>query len=1113
MLQPPKTANASAFVPAVDPIAPLRAALRGHYDIEREIGQGAFATVYLARDLKHERKVAIKVLNADPRSDTGELRFIREIRLLARLQHPNILPLHDSGHVEALLYYVMPYVQGETLRDKIDRERQIALEDAACIAQESADALACAHSHGVVHRDIKPENILMSEGHAIVSDFGIARAIDMAGIRQLTRTGVGSPGTPAYMAPEQLLGDRDVDARSDIYSLGCVLFEMLTGKPPFAGSEGFVKRFTEAPTPPSGIRQDLPEWADDIVLKSLARDPAKRFSSAEAMGRALTLGLARERAKPKESPASRHVSEPQASAQGGNAALGAQAGFDLAAADAPRAESRPSARKLNELVAWSGENRIRATVMIFVALAVISGFVVAGPRVLRAFTEVSNLNPDRFVVLPLASNVPGAEPVASRLTDRLYEAMRSWTGIELVPDLEVDDALGGSGRTEANPRTLSEALGVARRLGAGKLLWGHVLSTGNTFLTRVELYDLVHPEKDARQISLDRDPLDGLGHVAAALLAQPGRPAVAIAADGQTHNYKAWQAYNTAQISLARWDIANALSELQSAVAADPDYPAALFWLAQLEAWRDPMHPDAWRPTAKRAVTLNAVLSQREQLLSRALVALGERNFPGACAEYRRLTTFDSTDFSGWYGLGECQALDPMVVPDPASPSHWRFRASYGAAANSFKRALLLQPSAHALLQFDRLKRLLPIAPTSPIGGSSARGEAFAAYPALVDDTLAFVPYPLSVFGRIPPASLSTLNSAMSRNLQSLFDIATQWVSVSPSNPNAFETLAEVLEARGNLADSQSPTLSAVGAATKALGLSQDRAQIVRLHVRLARLHFKNGQYAATSAIADSPLSDVTVATSGETVRLAGLAALTGRIGTTARLARSLIQPIRADTIMLSNALADAGAQFLTYSAFGICGDTIRRLRAQLDQQIQSSIPEDNIRATRIELESRPLSLLVPCTDGASALDIQTDAVPLYRLQKAFARHEIPRVRSTLVDIEQSRRSLRPTDLSIDQVYQEAWIRAAIGDTAGSIRQLDRTLNALPTLSGESMREPGSAAALGRIMALRADLAAKTGDRAIAQRWGAAVAALWARADRPLQPLVARMRLLATENP
>jgi serine/threonine protein kinase len=264
----------------IDPIAPLRNALRSRYDIGREIGQGAYATVFLARDLKHERPVALKVLNVDPTSDTSEIRFIREIRTLARLQHPNILPLHDSGHVEALLYYVSPYVNGETVRSRIDREKQLSVDVTCSIGNEIADALDYAHSQGIVHRDIKPENILISGAHAVLADFGIAKAIDVAGVRQITATGMGSPGTPAYMSPEQLMGERHIDGRSDIYSLGCVLYEMLTGKPPFAGKEGFTKRFTEDPPSVKSLRPDLPVWLDRAIAGAMQRSPRDRFSNA-----------------------------------------------------------------------------------------------------------------------------------------------------------------------------------------------------------------------------------------------------------------------------------------------------------------------------------------------------------------------------------------------------------------------------------------------------------------------------------------------------------------------------------------------------------------------------------------------------------------------------------------------------------------------------------------------------------------------------------------------------------------------------------------------------------------------------------------------------------------
>src|SRR5438552_3391342 len=191
-LQPGDVTNPA---PSTDPIAPPRAALAGRYEVGREIGQGAIATVCLANDSRHERQVALKVLNADPGSEAGELRFIREIRTLARLQHPNILPLHDSGHVETLLYYVMPYVSGETLRDRIDREKQLPIDAACSIARDIADALAYAHAQGIIHRDIKPENILLSTGHPILADFGIARANDLACVSTLTRNGAHSQRT------------------------------------------------------------------------------------------------------------------------------------------------------------------------------------------------------------------------------------------------------------------------------------------------------------------------------------------------------------------------------------------------------------------------------------------------------------------------------------------------------------------------------------------------------------------------------------------------------------------------------------------------------------------------------------------------------------------------------------------------------------------------------------------------------------------------------------------------------------------------------------------------------------------------------------------------------
>ena len=458
-----------------DPIAALRVALRGHYDIERQIGQGAFATVFLARDLKHERKVAIKVLNADPTSETGELRFIREIRLLARLQHPNILPLHDSGHVQALLYYVMPYVSGETLRDRMNREKQLSPDAACTIAKEAADALAYAHAQGIIHRDIKPENILLSTGHPILSDFGIAHIISVAGVRQLTRTGTGGPGTPAYMSPEQLTGDRELDGRSDTYSLGCVLYEMLVGKAPFAGKDGFVKRFTEPAPRVSASRKDILPWIDDAVATALERNPTDRYPTANELVAAI-------------SPSQIHAKHSATSSAEGRAISAREVDEPLENVGQRGAVRQSKSRFTRMFERWAstppGRRRAAVTVIALTTAVVVAIGIVRWRSEQGRGNSITASIPGADVVAVAPFRIVAADQSVEFLAEGMVDLLGATLGAGTPNWRTLDPAsfLMEWRRRAGSPArelSLNDAITIAKEAGATRLVRGAIVKGGN----------------------------------------------------------------------------------------------------------------------------------------------------------------------------------------------------------------------------------------------------------------------------------------------------------------------------------------------------------------------------------------------------------------------------------------------------------------------------------------------------------------------------------------------------------------------------------------------------------------------------------------------------------
>nr|MBA3894848.1 protein kinase [Gemmatimonadales bacterium] len=510
----------------------LAAALGERYALEREIGAGGMATVYLARDLRHGRNVAIKVVRPELSGPGGTARFLREIELAARLQHPHILPVFDSGTVDdgtggQTPYFVMPFVDGETLRGRLSREKQLPVDDAISLAAEIADALAHAHAHGVVHRDIKPENILMSGGHGVVADFGVAKAIESGASASgeaaggLTLVGIAL-GTPHYMAPEQATGRDAVDARADQYSLGCVLYEMLAGSAPFAGGtpQSVVARSMTAPRPHVGrVRHDVPQSLEDVIVRAMAIDPANRYPDMSALAAALR--QARTTSRPRRK----------------TVVVLAAAGVAAAAAG---------------LVAWFA-TRPNASAVAAAA--------------------------ETIAVLPFNASGPGVEVLGEGMVDLLATNLQGVGGIKAVaPRLVLKR---WSDRGADSPGGMDESLALGRELGAGSVVTGSAVSTGGRVRLAADLHAVTGGERLGRaQVDGPADSILPLvDRLSVALLRDVWRsreplPSLDIASL-TTDSIAALRAYLQGERHYRRFTLDSALASYTRAVEVDSTFALA----------------------------------------------------------------------------------------------------------------------------------------------------------------------------------------------------------------------------------------------------------------------------------------------------------------------------------------------------------------------------------------------------------------------------------------------------------------------------------------------------------------------------------------------------------
>lgn len=579
--------------------------LGDRYLIERELGRGGMAAVYLARDLRHDRQVAVKVLQADLAAMIGPERFLREIRTIAGLRHPNIVPLYDSGETEGLLYYVMPCVTEKSLRYRLEQEHQLPLDEAIRITREVGEALDFAHGQGIVHRDVKPENIMFESGHAVLCDFGIARAIGRAGGDRLTSTGLAI-GTPPYMSPEQVLGE-PVDGRSDVYALGCVLYEMLAGAPPHAAPNPqavLARRLTEVPRSLRADRPNIPPAVDAAVSRALARIPADRFRTAAEFVAALT------------------AAEPGPAAK----------------ADSPA--GRP-ARRPRWLVPVAAAG-VLATATILWAL-------LRGPR-----GAVEGEVASRLVVFPFTVRTAGAHAyLGEGVVDLLS---RNLDGIEGLRTVEPGTVLTALGRDPAGSTDLERGRAVARRLGAGLFILGSVYGAAGRLRIQAEVYGGAHNDPLARA-AVEGDSGDVFGLVdrlaGELLVATRGGATHRLAETAAltTRSLPALKEYLNAEAALRVGDTASAFAGFQRAIAADSAFALAFYRLAIASGWYDRQDAAGW--ATARALALRGRLAERDRRLLEAYGAFRRGAADHAEREYRAILRDYPDDLEAQFQLAD----------------------------------------------------------------------------------------------------------------------------------------------------------------------------------------------------------------------------------------------------------------------------------------------------------------------------------------------------------------------------------------------------------------------------------------------------------------------------
>ncbi|MBK9690624.1 MAG: protein kinase [Gemmatimonadetes bacterium] len=1016
-----------------DLLSTVREALQDRYAVAGEIGRGGMAVVCRATDLRHGREVAIKVLLPElARAVTGD-RFLREISILARLSHPSILPLLDSGTVEVVPgldvpWYVMPYVAEDTLRARLEREGPLPVDQALHLTRELCGALTHAHRQGIIHRDIKPENILLSGGRAVLADFGIARAVTLSGTSSLSSTGLVI-GTPAYMSPEQSAGSEKLDARSDLYSLGVVLYEMLAGQPPFTGATPqaiSARHQFETPPPIRVVRPTIPVGVEAVLSRVLEKVPADRYESAEALGRALE---------------------------------GAPTGAGRTVT--PTAEVLPSRRQ-----------GLRARWLVAGGVAVglgIAAVVAARPGGLLG----PAYDPEQVVVLPFKGQDPGLDSVLSGedIGRLVYDGLDGFRDLHRVEPLVVSDAIARAGR----PATVEASRAMARRLGAGRFIWGEVTRAGDSIRVRGLLFDSrggsTEPVK-RRNATLplaiasvgSSGLMDELSRMALGLVVPEG-DSLPLPARPGTSSLEALQHALRGEAAFQSWDLDAARASFGAALRLDPAFPRANLRLAQIGQWvRD--SATAWRPFLTIAEQAEDGLTTGERLAARGLRFLADSAYPQACEAYRRLLASDSLDFVGWFGLGECHLWDEEVLPGHGGAG-LVFRGSYAEAQRAYLRALAAVPLAHRAAREVVIPRLFLVLPTSTWLRPGRRGSTY--YSAWVDwqaDTIAFRPLPTvdltSGKAEGPPQSGA---KAFAHSRQVLRTVVDEWVRLYPGSGPAWTARAAVLE---RLLVLQGDS-SAVAAVARALDLTTDSAARARLMIDQARLALKTGDFALAGSAARAVLDTWRPSTPADALRLAPLAALVGR---TAQLVALLRQGASAwefatpdgTPVHPPQSLAAEALTLYAYAVMGSSADSVQSQEARVLRLIDGWAPRQEQNAMILALTEDAAFYAFATTGPLTAHQTPGHNSSL-EPQSAHSRGRSAVVRDAVARWSRAAETSDAGEVAPESALAQSNLCLLIADTATALQVAARAISGIE-LQDHLLLLPQAAGSLRRLLSL-----------------------------------------------